>query len=252
MDPARLELDRKPWWYARIGLFALGRVSFWVATSPSLLEHWPIFIPRARCHTIANGAAVPPRLPVRTDERDARVCYLSSMEHGKGWGDLVAAAVQLCAEHPELEFHFYGPVGTDSTSTAVSSRFASSPYPERIVWHGPVSGDAKWRALVDSDLFCFPSHTEQFPLAILEAMICGLPIVATHVGAIQDAVVAGEGGWLVAPRAPEQLARAIREAFSDPTRLLRFGEFNRARQEQLFSFSEFESEWERFLARVAS
>ena len=47
----------------------------------------------------------------------------------------------------------------------------------------------------------------------------------------------------------EELARTIHDALERPKRLLRFGKFNRARQEQLFSLSGFGSEWEQFLAR---
>jgi glycosyltransferase involved in cell wall biosynthesis len=107
-----------------------------------------------------------------------------------------------------------------------------------------VYGGEKWRALVDSDLFCFPSHSEQFPITILEAMAVGLPVVATRVGAIEDAIVPGSGGWLVEPNSPEELARVLTSATEDVSTLKKFGSFNRQRFLQRFTSTAFGDQWE--------
>ena len=62
-----------------------------------------------------------------------------------------------------------------------------------------------------ADIFCLPSMmgTECYPLTILEAMACGVPIVASKIGGIPDAVRDGENGLLVQPRDSEVLADAI-------------------------------------------
>jgi glycosyltransferase involved in cell wall biosynthesis len=57
------------------------------------------------------------------------------------------------------------------------------------------------------DVFALPSRTEGLPIAILEAMSCGLPIIATAVGGIAAAV--GEGGIVVPPEDPAAFADAI-------------------------------------------
>jgi glycosyltransferase involved in cell wall biosynthesis len=60
-----------------------------------------------------------------------------------------------------------------------------------------------------------PSHTEGLPLTLLEAMAQGVPVVATSVGGIPDAITAGEEGWLVPPGDPTSLAEALREVAAD-------------------------------------
>ncbi len=82
-------------------------------------------------------------------------------------------------------------------------RFASSPYPERIVgWHGAVDRDAKWTVLVESDLFCFPSHTEATAVRRSRGDDLRTPGCRDPCGEPGDAVVEGEGGWSVTPNHP--------------------------------------------------
>jgi len=67
-------------------------------------------------------------------------------------------------------------------------------------------------------VFCLPSRpgTESFPLTILEAMLSGLPVVATSVGSVAEAVLDGETGLLVPPDDPAALAAALRRLLGDP------------------------------------
>jgi glycosyltransferase involved in cell wall biosynthesis len=82
------------------------------------------------------------------------------------------------------------------------------------------------------DLSVLPSRTEAFPLAILESMAAGRPVVATDVGSLRDMVVDGETGLLV-PAADEwQLAEAMTALFADPSRAHAMGEAGRARAQQ--------------------
>jgi glycosyltransferase involved in cell wall biosynthesis len=97
--------------------------------------------------------------------------------------------------------------------------------------------------LFAADVFVQPSHHEGLPNAIIEAMASSLPVVATTVGGIPEAVtgqaaghrVSGETGWLVPPREPAALAEALIAASEDPDRRHRMGE--RARERVVAEFS---------------
>jgi glycosyltransferase involved in cell wall biosynthesis len=65
--------------------------------------------------------------------------------------------------------------------------------------------------LAASDIFVLPSRFEGLPYSIIEAMMAGLPIVATRVGGVQELVEEGTMGFLVPPEAPEALAAAIQK-----------------------------------------
>lgn len=68
------------------------------------------------------------------------------------------------------------------------------------------------------DIFALPSRYEGLPTAIVEAMICGVPVVATAVNAVSDLVIPGKTGILVPPGRPAQLADAIGGLLDAPAR----------------------------------
>lgn len=78
------------------------------------------------------------------------------------------------------------------------------------------------------DALVLPSRLEGFPVTIAEAMLAGLPVIATDVGSVREAVVPGETGWIVPPEDPDALATAMRELLDDPARAQRMG--TRARE----------------------
>ena len=65
------------------------------------------------------------------------------------------------------------------------------------------------------DIFTLPSRYEGLPTAVVEAMVSGVPVVATAVNAVADLVVPGETGLLVPPRRPDLLAGAVRYLLDD-------------------------------------
>ncbi|MGI9604620.1 MAG: glycosyltransferase family 4 protein [Acidimicrobiales bacterium] len=83
--------------------------------------------------------------------------------------------------------------------------------------------------LAHSDLFVLPSNWEGLPLAILEAMRAGLPVVASDVGGVSEAVADGETGLLVPRGNAEDLRTALDTLVADPDRRALFGANGRAR-----------------------
>lgn len=85
------------------------------------------------------------------------------------------------------------------------------------------------------DVFCLPSYAnEGVPQAIVQAMLCGLPVVTTPVGSILEAVTDQETALLAAPRDAGVLATAIRRLLDDPALAERLGRQARAKAEQKF------------------
>ena len=77
-----------------------------------------------------------------------------------------------------------------------------------------------------ADLFIFASLREGLPVAVMEAMACGLPIIASDIRGNRDLIDAGEGGWLVPPGDADRLAGAIQEALASVSEWDRIREYN--------------------------
>lgn len=89
-------------------------------------------------------------------------------------------------------------------------------------------------ALRNLDVLICASHQEPFGRSLIEAMSCGLPVVATRVGGIPEVVEDGVTGFLVAPQSGEELAAATGRLLDDPGLLRRMGAAGRERAHRLF------------------
>ena len=85
------------------------------------------------------------------------------------------------------------------------------------------------------DVLALPSRFEALPLTVVEAMLAELPVVATDVGSVREAVVDGETGVLVPANDPGALARAIGAVLADDVRARALGSAGRVRALELFS-----------------
>jgi glycosyltransferase involved in cell wall biosynthesis len=84
------------------------------------------------------------------------------------------------------------------------------------------------------DVFALPSRYEGLPTAVVEAMMCGVPVVATAVNAVSDVVIPGETGLLVPPQRPDLLAGAVRYLIDRPAVAARLADTARARLGERF------------------
>lgn len=91
--------------------------------------------------------------------------------------------------------------------------------------------------LARADVFVHTSRWEGFGIVLLEAMLAGLPVVATRVSAVPEIVLDGETGLLTEPGDAAGIAAAVRALFDAPDRRRAFGEAGRARATQEFSVS---------------
>ena len=85
-----------------------------------------------------------------------------------------------------------------------------------------------------ADVLVLTSESEGSPLVVLEAMAAGRPVVATDVGDVAQQIVHGESGYLVSPREPEAVAKALLE-LQDPARRAQMGSAGRLRVLQEFN-----------------
>jgi len=140
----------------------------------------------------------------------------------KGYPDLLAAFSVLAKYHPGILLIL---VGEGPLSADIRNRVSVLDLEKNVLLLGE-RGDVP-SLLAASDLYVSSSYYEGLPLAILEAMMAGLPIVATGVGDIPR-LVTPQIGRLVPPHQPEMLASGIEELLRDPLQLREMGAVARA------------------------
>ena len=99
--------------------------------------------------------------------------------------------------------------------------------------------------LAAGDLFTMPSLSEGLPLALVEAMSFGLPVVVTRVGGVPEVVTDGAEGLLVPPSDPTALAAALRTLLDDAPRRQRMGDDARTRALRDYALSTMADRYER-------
>lgn len=223
----------------RIALRAtLGRARRIICVSEAVAEsaRKSLSVRGERLTVVHNGVDaarfVPANLPPRTETRqmlrlpiDVPVALcVSRLSPEKDVGTFLEACALTVATIPDARFLV---AGDGPQMPALGQRLAFLHLEERAALLG--ARDDVPRLLSASDLFCLTSREEGLGIAPLEAMACGLPVVATRVGGIPEVVQDGVTGLLVPPADPAAFAAAMAALLTDPARARAFGEAGRAR-----------------------
>ena len=104
---------------------------------------------------------------------------------------------------------------------------------DRITFAGAVIQSELPKYMSAADVFAMPSYHESFGLAALEAMACGIPVVASRVGGLKTIVRNGETGYLIEWHCPEPFAQQLDVLLSNPALRTSMGREARARAEQM-------------------
>jgi len=185
--------------------------------------------PAEKLVTIHNGMPV---LPVPTGVRGGatvRLIMVARFQPQKDHATLFAALELL--EALPWTLHLVGD-GPDQDRWREWVR--SKGWDHRVVFHG-LSLDVP-SLLSQAEIFVLASRWEGFPNSILEAMRAGLPVVATDVGGVTEAVTEGLTGRTVPVEDPQALARALEELVADRNLRISWGAQGRARFDAEFGF----------------
>lgn len=200
-------------------------------------------VPASRVHFLPNGVNSLFEDVVTDDGLPPKILYLSNMVPSKGARVLLEAAKRLADQGLRFEVDFAGNWGTDPRFREDFLRYIEdNRLGDCVRYLGPQYGEEKRRLLNSADIFTLPTYfrNECFPLAILEAMSCGLPIVSTYEGAIPDIVRENVNGLLVTQESVDELAAALRKLLEEPALRRRLGERARALYQENYTVAAFE------------
>jgi glycosyltransferase involved in cell wall biosynthesis len=181
---------------------------------------------------IANGVPLP-RLPVDMEgsAEPCRVVYLGALGQRKGTSDLLKALASPMLKHLSWNAVIAGNGDIDR----FRAEAAALGLDTRVTIPGWVGPEDARDLLRSAAIFVLPSYNEGLPVALLEAMAMGVPVITTSVGAIPDLNINGRAGFLVPPGSIEDLTNCIRTLMQDKNLRQQFGTEARHRVEDGFT-----------------
>jgi glycosyltransferase involved in cell wall biosynthesis len=183
-----------------------------------------LWISHRHISTISNGVrpASAQRTTVREELRlgagDRLLVAVGNLYPVKGHIHLLDAMALLSGRHPQLHLAI---AGRGDLADALTAHARQHGLGGRVHLLGLRSDVAA--VLAAADVFVLPSLAEGLPLALLEAMFAGCPIVASAVGEVGVALTHGEAGILVEPGSADALAAALDDVLSNPARAAQLG-----------------------------
>jgi glycosyltransferase involved in cell wall biosynthesis len=148
-----------------------------------------------------------------------RLLFSGTWIERKGIRQVIEAFTVLAARHPSMRLGILGPGVPESR---VLADFPESLH-SKITVFPPLSHAECAEVLLDHDVFILPSFFEGTPLALIEAMCTGIPVITTATCGMKDVVEDGQNGLLIAPGDHEQIIRSVELLLSDPVLRRRLG-----------------------------
>ena len=180
-----------------------------VAVSPDLARTLAgAGVPRSRLTVIPPGSDGVPlvaggKRPGR-DHRQLRVVAVANWSAAKGITTLVAAAALV----PNVHVDLVGDTGTVGYRDTVLALIRSHGLGSRVAVHGSLGERALARRFADADVFALPTEREGYGIVFAEALMRGLPIIASDIASVR--AIVGDAGLFVPPRRVRPLAAALR------------------------------------------
>ena len=217
----------------RIVRAVLARAALVLALSDAWRATLQQISPQARIEVLMNAVPLPPAdgLPAPANPQPTLLFFGEIARH-KGVFELARAFGRVADELPELRLIY---AGTGSGVEATRRLIEQLRLGGRVRFTGWLQAERKRATLAGATVFVLPSYVEGMPMALLEAMSFGLPVIATPVGGVPEIVTHERDGLLVPPGDIDALAAAIARLTSEPELRERLGRAARETVAKRFS-----------------
>ena len=160
-------------------------------------------------------AAMPAASPWQPGQ-PPRLAFVGRLSRDKNAAAVIDAMPFIQQQYPGVTLDI---VGDGEMLADLRQRASAAGVQQQVTFHGSVAHEAVMRILSHSHLFVFPTRVKEgFPKAVLEAMACGLPVIATPVSVIPH-LIGDHSGRLLPDTDAASVARAVLDLLADPGRL---------------------------------
>lgn len=167
--------------------------------------------PGLRLEMLRNGVSAGSMLAKEPHE-GVVVLFLGRIHERKRPLFFIEAARQLAPEFPQARFVMVGP--DEGEGAEASAAIGAAGLGERLLWQGPADRDGCRRAMAGADIYVLPSYRDTYPMAVLEAMAAGLPVVLADDSGLASAIAHANAGQIV-PSNQQGITDGIRALLVD-------------------------------------
>ncbi|MBD2336438.1 glycosyltransferase family 4 protein [Calothrix sp. FACHB-156] len=176
-----------------------------------------------------NPTEIPAQIPHRTNSSQLNLVFCGRVGQRKGAFDLIEAFAKL-PDSQKAYTHLI--LAGDGEISKAQDLAASLNLKEKVTFLGWINATQMNQLLSQANIFVLPSYNEGLPMAILEAMGWGLPIIATPVGGIPELIFQKQNGLLVSPGNILELSQAIELLIADESLRISLGNVARSNVEK--------------------
>lgn len=177
----------------------------------------------------------------RSPKEYATILYVGVVQETKGVMVLLEAARMLREQQVAIRVNLVGGFSSLDFRETVMSYCRENGLDDIVSFPGVKTDRDKWQYFRDADIFCFPSYyeCESFGNVVVEAMMFGLPVVASRWRGIPSIVVDRETGYLVEIKNVQQTAECLLRLIQDEPQRHKMGQAGRLRYEQRYRIETF-------------
>ena len=184
------------------------------AVSPSVANELTEYgIDSSKVKVMWNGVDEKIFFPINKNEKlEKYVLYTGVLRARKGLFDLIKCAIIVSKIIPDAKFVI---CGTGPLLQKLKEQVQSAELEQKVIFLGRVDRKRLIKIYQGATIYVVSSIYEGLPTVLLEAMACGLPVVATDIGGNRDLISSNVNGLLVPPRSPEIMAQMIMQLWND-------------------------------------
>jgi glycosyltransferase involved in cell wall biosynthesis len=182
---------------------------------PGLIHSIPNSVDTVKFCPVSTSQKHSLREKLNVPKKNVIITYSGRLVSYKGLPLLVGVAKRILREFNDVGFVLVGSCGIDIHNCEAELKDYVKTYGLEDSIYFPGQVDNVHEYLQASDVFVSPTEKDAFPLALIEAMACGLPVISTPVGGIQEIITDRQNGLLVEPRNFQQLDDTIRALLAD-------------------------------------
>ncbi len=156
-------------------------------------------------------------------KNNMKILYVGRLSEIKGLGYLIESFKNINHKFPSSRLEM---IGDGPVKRNLKKKIDDLGMNDRVDIKGYVKYEELPEYYRSADIFVLPSLSEGLSNVLMEAMACGLPVVATDVGGNGELILDGKGGYLVPPKEPSKLYRSLKKLIENPQLRNEMGHFN--------------------------